>query len=290
MQEKDVNTSNVVDKIDPARLGLALGGGGARGLAHILMLEVFDELGIRPYRVAGTSIGAILGALYCAGHTAREIRELVAELLRAEKKKFAHALIEINIAKWIDFIDPKLGKGGLINADHFMGFLHKAIRQATFEELRIPLQVVSTDYWSGEQVVFESGELLSAIRASMALPGVFAPVEIDERLFVDGGVVNPLPYDLLLDSCSATIAIDVTGTMLARTHVKPSFFDSIFRTIRIMGHTILEEKFKLHCPDIYIKPHITNIRTLDFEKYEDIYRQAAPAKAEFRSKMEKVLL
>ena len=85
---------------DQLKLGLALGGGGARGLAHVLMLEVFDELGIRPHRIAGTSIGAILGALYSAGHTSKEIRELVESLLRLERKELAHALVKFNIFKW----------------------------------------------------------------------------------------------------------------------------------------------------------------------------------------------
>ncbi len=284
-----MKTSASAAKRESARIGIALGGGGARGLAHVLMLEALDELGIRPVHIAGTSIGAILGALYSSGHSAREIKQLVEVLLRAEKKKLAHELIELNIAKWIDIIDPKLGKGGLVNTDHFIGFLHKAIAQATFEELEIPLQVVTTDYWTGEQIVFASGELLPAIRASMALPGVFAPVEYSGRLLIDGGVVNPLPFDLLMETCAVTIAIDVTGTMLTRTHVKPSFFDSIFRTVRIMGHAITEEKLKRQQPDIHIRPDLTNIRTLEFGKYEEIYRQAAPAKEQLKRKLEGIL-
>jgi NTE family protein len=274
---------------EPVRLGLALGGGGARGLAHVLMLEVLDELGVRPHCMAGTSIGAVFAALYSAGHSAREIRELVDSLLHAEKKELAHAIIKIDVFKWIDLIDPELGKGGLISADHFMGFLHKAIRQPTFELLRVPLQVVAADFWTGEQVVFDSGELLPALRASIALPGVFSPVDRGERILVDGGVVNPLPYDLLWDHCDVVAAIDVTGALRARPHTFPSFFDSIFHSIRDMGHAITREKLKRSRPDIYIRPRITDIRTLDFEKCEDIYHQAAPARDEFRRKLAALL-
>jgi len=231
-------------KQDKSKLGLALGGGGARGLAHVLILEVFDELGIRPHRISGTSIGAILGALYSAGHSAREIRELVETLLQLERKELEHALVKFNIFKWIELIDPKLGKGGLIDADHFMGYLHKAIRQDRFEELSIPMQAVATDYWTGEQVILDSGELLPAIKASMALPEIFSPVKLGSRLLIDGGAVNPLPFDVLPASCGAIVAIDVLGALQVRSHEEPSFFESIFRTARIMGQAIVSEKLK----------------------------------------------
>jgi NTE family protein len=273
----------------PLKIGLALGGGGARGLAHVLVLEVFDELGIKPYRIAGTSIGAILGALYSAGHTAREIRELVESLLQLERKELAHALVKFNVFKWIELIDPKLGKGGLIDADHFMGYLHKAIRQDNFKGLSVPLQAVAADYWTGEQIILDSGELLPAIKASMALPDIFSPVRIGQRLLIDGGAVNPLPYDILPAECNLVVAIDVTGTLQARTDVEPSFFESIFRTARIMGQAIVAEKLKRQMPDIYIKPDIKNIRTLEFGKYEEIYRQSAPAKEEFKQRLTKLL-
>lgn len=271
------------------KLGLALGGGGARGLAHVLMLEVFDELGIRPDCISGTSIGAIMGALYSAGHSAREIRELVETLLQVERKELAHALVKFNIFKWIELIDPRLGKGGLIDADHFMGYLHKAIRQESFEKLAIPLQAVATDYWTGQEVVLDSGELLLAIRASMALPDIFSPVQYGQHLLVDGGAVNPLPYDILPADCDLTIAIDVTGMLQARSHMEPSFFESIFRSFRIMGQAIIKEKLKRQSPDIYIKPEIRNIRTLEFTRYVEIYRQSAPAKEEFKRKLDQRL-
>lgn len=274
---------------DPSKIGLALGGGGARGLAHVLILEVFDELGVRPHRIAGTSIGAVLGALYSAGHTAKEIRELVESLLILERKELAHALVKFNLFKWIELIDPKLGKGGLIDADHFMGYLHKAIRQDRFEDLSIPLQAVAADYWTGEQVVLDSGELMLAIKASMALPDIFSPVKLDNRLLVDGGAVNPLPYDVLPSDCNIIVAIDVLGILQVRTHEEPSFFESIFRTARIMGQAIVAEKIKYRKPDIYLKPEIRNIKTLEFGKCAEIYRQAEPAKELFKRELAALL-
>ena len=274
---------------DKHNIGLALGGGGARGLAHVLMLEVFDELGVKPRRIAGTSIGAIMGALYASGLSAKEIRELIATWMNTEGTKWSRAMVSMNIFKWIDLIDPGLGQGGLINTEKFLGFLHQAIKQPRFEDLKIPLKVVATDYWKGDQVVFAKGELLPAVKASMALPGIFDPVAIGDRIFIDGGVVNPLPYDLLLKDSGTTIAIDVSGTVADKVGEVPSFFDAIFHTFHVMGQAILADKLQLHRPDIYIKPDILAIKALDFLKVEDTYRQAAKAKEVFKRRLGELL-
>jgi len=270
---------------DKGDIGLALGGGGARGLAHVLMLEVFDELGVKPRRITGTSIGAILGALYASGLSARDIRELVTEWMNTESGAWSREMVSISIFKWIDLIDPGVGKGGLINTEKFVGFLHRAIKQSTFEELKIPLQVVATDFWRGEQTVFKRGDVLSAVKASMALPGIFDPVNIGNRIFIDGGVVNPLPYDLLLTESGTTVAIDVSGSNTDKAGETPSFLETIFRTFHVMGQQIVADKMQERRPDIYVKPDIVDIRALDFLKADEIYRQAMPAKDALKKKL-----
>lgn len=274
---------------DKSDIGLALGGGGARGLAHVLMFEVFDELGVRPRRIAGTSIGAIMGALYASGLSAKEIRELITVWMNTESTKWSHALVSMSIFKWIDLIDPGLGKGGLINTEKFLGFLHQAIKQTAFAELKIPLKVVATDFWEGAQVILDKGELLPAVKASMALPGIFDPVAIGGRIFIDGGAVNPLPYDLLLRESGTTVAIDVSGSVTDRADKAPAFFDTIFQTFHVMGQSILADKLQLQRPNIYIKPDILDIKALDFLKANDIYRQATPAKNELKKRLDKIL-
>ena len=253
------------------------------------MFEVFDELGVQPRRIAGTSIGAIMAALYASGHSAKEIRELIIVGMNTESKSRSRAMVSMNIFKWIDLIDPGLGKGGLIGTEKFLGFLRQSIKQSTFQELNIPIKIVATDFWKGEQVIFQSGEILPAVKASMALPGIFDPVDINGRLFIDGGTVNPLPYDLLLKESGTTVAIDVSGTVSDRAGETPSFFDSIFHTFHVMGQSILADKLKLQGPDICIKPDILDIRALDFLKAGTIYTQAAPTKAELKRKLDKLL-
>jgi len=267
------------------RIGLALGAGGAKGLAHIPMLEVLDELGVKPYRISGSSFGAIIGALYASGLSGREIREFIGGLLISENEKWPEALFRKDILKWIDFIDPEIGKGGLIGSDSFIHYLYKALNSTRLEDLPVPLKIVAADLWKREQVVLESGDLPSAIKASMALPGLFSPVPLNGRLLVDGGTINPVPYDLLLDECDIVIAIDVMGSCSKTASMTPSFFDTIFNSIHVLQQAIVHEKLERHRPHIYIKPDIIDVRVLEFFEAESIYRQAEPAKEQLRREL-----
>lgn len=264
------------------RIGLALGSGGARGLAHVLAFEVLDELELRPHRIAGSSMGAVMGALYAAGMTAAGIHEQIDRLTVSPDETWFHSLLEEDLFRWLGFFQPTLGSGGLVRADAFLDFLEQTTGHASFEELPIPLQVVSTDLWSREQVVLESGALWPAVNASMAMPGLFAPVKLDDRVLVDGGLTNPLPYDLLLDDCDITIAVDALGTRTADGAREPSYFDTSFNTFQIMQAAILEEKLKRRQPDILIRPDIRDVRVLEFHRFREIFEQARPAQEVLR--------
>jgi NTE family protein len=256
------------------RVGIALGGGGAKGLAHIPMLEVLDELGITPYRIAGTSIGAIIGCLYASGMSGSAIRKLVGNLTVSDKKSWLESLFSKDFWRGIELIEPRLGQGGLIDSDAFIAFLHEKIHVSRFNQLKIPLSIVATDFWEREQVVFDSGDLMIAVKASMAVPGLFNPVKYKNRVLVDGGLVNPVPYDLLLKDCDLVIAIDVLGHRTPDTNNGPSYFETMFNAFQIMQAATMHEKLQNHQPDIYIKPDLHDIRVLDFYKAEEIYRQA----------------
>jgi len=271
------------------RIGIALGGGGAKGLAHIPMLEALDELGVQPHLVTGCSMGAVIGALYAAGRSGSDIRHFIDNLVATKNETWPEALIHKDILEWINFIDPELGTAGLIDGENFVQYLHKEIQVKDFSGLRIPLRIVAADFWKREQVVLDQGKLLPAIKASMAFPGLFIPVKLGGRILMDGGLVNPVPYDLLLDECDITIAVDVTGSIPVPADSQPSFFDSIFNSIHIMQETIITEKLKNRQADIFIRPAINGIRMLEFYKAETVYEQAAPAKDDFKRALEKLL-
>jgi len=271
------------------RIGIALGGGGAKALAHIPMLEALDELGVQPHLITGCSMGAVIGALYASGLSGRDIRNFIDKLVASRNETWPEALMHKDVLEWIKFIDPELGTGGLIDGENFIQYLHQEIQVKHFSELRIPLRIVAADFWKREQVILDQGELLPAIKASMAFPGLFVPVKIGGRVLVDGGLVNPVPYDLLLDECDITIAVDVTGSITAPADSQPSFFDAIFNSIHIMQETIITEKLKTRQPDIFIRPAINGIRMLEFYKAETVYQMAAPAKDDLKRALAKML-
>ncbi len=270
------------------RIGLALGGGGAKGLAHIPMLEVLDELGVRPAQIAGTSIGAIIGVVYASGRSAREIREGI-EQLTTLPQSVSEAFSGRQVLGWLDLIGVELGRSSVLKADSFLASLQQIIRVSTFEELAIPLKVVASDFWNRREVVFESGPLLPAINASMALPGIFKPVVIDDRVLIDGGCVNPLPYDLLLDDCDPVIAIDVMGTRTGEPGKLPSLSETLFNSFQIAEKSILDHKLKDRAPTIYVEAQIENVRVLEFHKAATIFEQAQPAKAQLRAQLQAIL-
>ena len=267
------------------KIGLALGGGGARGLAHIQVLETLDELGIRPYRIAGTSIGAVIGSLYASGLSGKEIRELVHQWQTPRPEKRHGILDRRDLRRWAALLDPSFDRSGLFKGEKIIRFLSDFVKFTTCEELKIPLYVTAADYGDASEVVFKSGDLLSAVRASIAIPGVFTPVERDGNLLLDGGVVNPLPYNLLQDECDLVIAVDVGGVRNADEKHRPAFFDTVIGGFEIMEASMIRDRLKSNPPDIYLKPDIRNVGLLEFHKAEQVFRQSEPVREELRARL-----
>jgi NTE family protein len=271
------------------KVGIALGGGGAKGLSHILMLEVIDEFGIKPHRIAGTSIGAIAGVLYASGLSGKAIKENIEQMSITEGDSLSDIFTKKDVFKWLKFIDISWKDGGLLKADTFLDNLMERVKVKDFEQLSIPLSVVAADFWKRDQIVFHIGDIRTAVHASMAIPGIFDPVVNGKQVFVDGGVVNPVPYDLLLDDCDLTIAIDVMGNRTESADLIPSLSESIFNSFQIMQKSILRQKVAACPPDIYIAPDIVDIQMLEFYKAEEIFKQAQSAADELRKALEKQL-
>lgn len=252
------------------RLGLTLGGGGAKGLAHIPFLRVLDELQVKPEIISGTSIGAVIGAFYACGFSGEEIHEKI---------------YDIGLIGMIRFINLSgLGQSGLFTGKGVENFLHENLPVKRFEDLKIPLKVVATDFWERKEVVFEKGELVPALRASISMPGVFSPVEMADKVFIDGSAVNPLPFDLIKNDCDILAAIDVSGEKIPKEDSQlPGIIGTVLNTFQIMQSAIVHEKTQRIKPDIYINPRLENFRVLEFDKYEDIISSVKVDVAGFRS-------
>jgi NTE family protein len=270
------------------KVGIALGGGGAKGLAHISMLEVLDGLGVRPHRISGTSIGAIMGVLYSSGLTASEMREGIGDLT-ATPRTLKELFEAKKLPSWIEFIDIDIGRGSLLQVDRFLEQLETVIGVSQFEDLSIPLQVVAADFWARKEVVFKAGPIIPAVAASFALPGIFKPVVMDGRVLVDGGSVNPLPYDLLLDECDIVIAVDVSGTRQPSDDLLPSYAETIFNTFQIAEETIVNQKMMAQPPSICVQPEIEDVKVLEFHKADQILEQSKTACDRLREELDALL-
>jgi NTE family protein len=272
-------------KADPT-IGLALGAGGARGFAHIPVLEVFDELGIKPALIAGSSMGAILGAGYAAGMSGRDIRDYTLQLAdnRGLVLNRFWGMRPANIRELGGF---RLGQFNLPRL--LRAFLPPEIPE-TFAELRLPLTVIATDYYGQCELVRTEGDLYEALSASAAIPALFAPVTIDGRLMIDGGIFNPVPYDHLVGKVDIMVAIDVIGAPEGDGSLMPNRIDSLFGASQLMMQSHIALKMKICRPDIYIRPEVNSYKVLDFFKARQILelcdRLKEPLKRDLSARME----
>lgn len=271
-------------------VALALGSGGARGLAHIPVLETFDELGIAPSAIAGCSMGAVVGAGYAAGMSGKEIRAFSVEALR-KQGDFARRLISMQWESWrarwretrsLRELNMQLAASGIAEE-----FLPPGLPK-TFEELRIPLTVVATDYRERTEAIYRAGRLHPAVAGSMAIPGLLRPVEFEGRMLIDGGAVNPLPFDLLRSDADIVVAVDVTRRRDAPAGI-PDPLQMLFGASDIMTHAIVSEKLKSGAPDILLRPNVSAFGALDFPRAVPILKAAEPVKEELKRKLAELL-
>ena len=261
------------------RIGVALGGGSARGLTHIPFIEAMDELGLRPSVIAGTSIGALIGSGWANGMTGKELREHALSVLGTMR------IIAARI--W----GHQIGNfGGLVRNGFNLQLDAMRVVDAflpdpfpdDFKDLKTPLYVVATDFQSWHQAVFNSGELRPAIAGSIAIPSLFKPVRYANHVLVDGGVVNPLPVDQASGQ-DILVAVDVNGDpseALHRAEFRP--LDFWFGAAQIMMHSLTSQMMAAYPPDVYARPHISAFGALEFWRVKEIIEAADKEKDNFK--------
>jgi len=289
-------------KKPPKKIGLALGSGSARGWAHIGVVQALEESGIRVDCVAGTSIGALVGAVYASGR----IDALKAVVLGLDRKQ---------ILRLFDIVFPK---SGLIHGKKVADFLRSYVQTGNIEQLPVPFSTVSTDLVTGSEVVGREGNVIEAVRASISFPGIFTPVIRNGMVLVDGGLVNPVPVSVVRDmGADFVIAVDlnhdIVGTKIkkikrasARSAGRetgqpsaektkmldalskrvgildrlglaqarqwdakdplPNIFEVLLTSISIMENQITATKLKADPPSLLIRPNLGHIRFLEFNR------------------------
>jgi NTE family protein len=230
------------------KISLALGSGGLRGLAHIGVLKVFEQENIPVHMIAGCSIGSLIGALYAAGLTPDMMEKLAKSLQRRH---------------WIDFIVPT---NGLVAGERVLEMMQLLTKNKTFDQLEIPLAIVATNLSKGEEMVFTTGTVAEAVRASISVPGIFVPYTIGDDSYVDGAVINPTPIDIARHMGGGlVIAVDLAHAATVSTVT--NMFDVILMSIDIMERELL--KLRLVHSDILIQPKVGHILPSSFEHVDE---------------------
>jgi NTE family protein len=262
---------------------LALGGGGARGLAHIAVIEALDDMGVKPVAIAGTSIGALIGAAYAAGMRGKDIRHHVIAVAH-DRGETRRRLMQARAGTLADLFVGAFSQATQMDAEKFCAqFLPETV-PSDFAALEIPLTVMATDLHRRQEAPLSSGPLRPAIAASIAIPGLFRPVMIDGRILIDGGTTNPLPFDKLTGLADVIVAVDVFGMPTDRTDM-PGTWESVYTTVLIMGSAIVAAKLNHAAPDLMIRPNVTIFRTLDFYQASAILRSADAVKVEVKERL-----
>jgi NTE family protein len=261
---------------DPT-IALALGAGGARGLAHIVVLEALDELGVKPIAIAGSSMGAIVGAAYAAGLSGADLREHALGLLRYRTQVLAR-LMKARVGRFSDVLRGRGANPVLIDGERFLDLFWPEAVPDRFEQLAIPFFAVATDFHRRCKAEFASGPLGPPVAGSMAIPGLVRPVVVDDRVLVDGGILDPLPYRGLLGKADVVIACDVTGGPAAQRSGIPPPYEAMLGTAQMLQQAITAEMLKSNPPDILVRPAVEHFRALDFFRAKQILHAAEHAK------------
>jgi NTE family protein len=267
---------------------LALGGGGARGLAHIVVAEALDEMGVKPVAIAGTSIGAIIGAGYAAGMSGRDMRRYAIALAH-NRTDVMRRMMRARAGKLRDIFGGGLGDATRLDAELLCEQFLPDILPEEFSGLSIPLTVVASDLYRRSEVVFSEGPLRRALAASIALPTIMRPVAHEGRILVDGGATNPLPFECLRGRAGVIMAVEISGPVSDDPREVPNALECLYATVIVMTYSIVQEKLRHGAPDLLLQPNVGTFRALGFLQASAILRAADSVKDEIKEKLARLL-
>ena len=240
------------------KIGIALGGGAARGYAHIGVLNAIDELNIPISYVSGTSIGSFIGALYASGNLKKFENEV-----RSRNSFMKDVLFKL---------DPVFPKLSIMNGNEVIKIFKELTDIRTFEELEIPLTTVATDIINNKKIESNKGDIINAIKASIAIPGVLTPTYVNENLCVDGGLIDPVPLQSIVDMGSdITLAVNLYGLQSSEKNDNNyNIVDIVDRSAKIILNNVTHLSFKNNEPDILIEPPIDQFKGWDFHRSNEL--------------------
>lgn len=248
------------------KFGLALGGGGIKGLAHIGLLKCLDRHQLKPSVISGSSMGAIIGALYARGLSGEEIESRIRTMVIHPGEKWKSIFRRrAHLLNWIRVLRPEKGKSGLVTPEGLFQHLFDELLDVSFEDLDIPFVACACDFHSAEEVALKEGELLPALRASIAIPGAFAPIELGGRLLLDGGLVNNVPLSML-EGCDKRIACNVISAPSVKA---PTTSEVINGGLTIMVVHMTRKALQEHPADFILNIDTDAINAMDLLKIDE---------------------
>jgi NTE family protein len=243
----------------PAKIGLVLGAGSSKGFAHIGVLKILESNKIPIHMIVGTSVGSAVGSLYAYGYNAFELQKM-----------------SFSIEKG-DIVDLTLPDNGFIKGEKLEEFINKTLKNTPMEKLKIPFYAVATDIQNGQEVIFGKGNTGQAVRASCSIPGIFRPVKIGERMYVDGGAVSPLAVDAAKRfGADIVIAVDISAS--EERSFPRNTIETILQSINIMYSKLTS--VQISKADVVIKPKVGYIGSADFEKRHEAILEGEKAALE----------
>ena len=241
--------------MEERRVALVLGGGGARGVAHIGAIEELEAQGYRIASVAGTSMGALVGGMYAAGHL-------------GEFKEWICALDRYKVFGLVDFA---FSTEGLVKGDRIIRAMKELVADMCIEQLPIPFAAVAADLLTGREVVFERGGLYDAIRASISIPSIFQPVRSGDMVLVDGGTVNPVPVDRVRrQPGDRLVVVDVCAPFAATERPALNYYKLLTSSSKIMQQRIAQLMYRLHRPDLAVAIPADSFGVFEFYRASEI--------------------
>lgn len=236
--------------VKPAKIAVVLGGGGAKGYAHIGVLKVLDAQKIPIHMIVGTSAGSIVGSLYASGKSAFELQEIA---------------LSMDKSNVIDY-EWKIWSTGLIKGDKLETFINDHVKNTPMENLKIPFFAVATNIATGDEIVFARGNTGIAVRASCSVPAIFQPLKIGKNTYVDGGIVSPVAVDVARrNGADVVIAVDISGGIDKK--VPEGNIDSLRKSVNIMYARIAE--YQIKNADVVIRPSMRQIGSTEMDKFNE---------------------
>lgn len=281
------DVGHIISRSQPNEsIGVVLGAGAARGFAHVHVVAAFDDLGLKPAAIVGSSMGSIIGAGWAAGMDGQQMSDYAIDLW-GRGSTLMNRIWQKKGRKIGSWVVDALGFRQFDAIEAMRVLLPDGLPEK-FDALHIPLSVVATDFYAHETCIFRSGPLFPAIAASAALPGVFRPVLYEGRYLIDGGIMDPVPVSHL-PKVDYSIAIDVIGGPMPKSEKDPGSIEIMLGSHQLILQSVIQNQITKHPPNLFFQPDVSRFNALNFFKARQVIEATRPLRDDVKRKVDAML-